>query len=128
MVLSFCFAFFSSLSSSPTSLIFVCVVLFVVGRNAAQGQNIVQNLGNGNFDNDSTNDIDNDSTNEGGNLVWSSTGGGWRAMIADIGYANVFQQAGIFGENYNNFDTIVSNDVLCHVPFVTVQRNFFFYN
>ena len=45
-------------------------------------------------------------------------------MIADIGYANVFQQAGIFGENYNNFDTIVSNDVLCHVPFVTVQRNF----
>ena len=49
-------------------------------------------------------------------------------MIADIGYANVFQQAGIFGENYNNFDTIVSNDVLCHVPFVTVQRNFFFYN
>lgn len=108
MVLSFCFAFFSSLSSSPTSLIFVCVVLFVVGRNAAQGQNIVQNLGNGNFDNDSTNDIDNDSTSEGGNLVWSSTGGGWRAMIADIGYANVFQQAGIFGENYNNFDTIAT--------------------
>ena len=106
----------------------MCVVLFVVGRNAAQGQNIVQNLGNGNFDNDSTNDIDNDSTNQGGNLVWSSTGGGWRAMIADIGYANVFQQAGIFGENYNNFDIIVSNDVLCHVPFVTVQRNFFFYN
>ena len=31
-------------------------------------------------------------------LLWSSTGGGWRAMFADIGFANAFQQAGLFAD------------------------------
>ena len=29
-------------------------------------------------------------------FLWSSTGGGWRAMFACIGYANLFRQAGLF--------------------------------
>ena len=29
-------------------------------------------------------------------FLWSSTGGGWRAQFACVGYANVFQQAGLF--------------------------------
>ncbi|CAB9509278.1 expressed unknown protein [Seminavis robusta] len=30
---------------------------------------------------------------------WSSTGGGWRAMFACIGFSNVFRQAGLFSED-----------------------------
>ena len=40
-------------------------------------------------------------------LLWSSTGGGWRAMFADIGFANIFQQAGLFDENSTEFSGIV---------------------
>jgi len=88
---------FVSFWSSSTSLSFAFVLL-LVGRNAAfvhaQGQNLeFINTNGGNGDS---------------NLLWSSTGGGWRAMNADIGYANVFQQAGIMGENYNNFDSIAT--------------------
>jgi len=28
---------------------------------------------------------------------WASTGGGWRAMVADMGFANLFHQAGLIG-------------------------------
>ncbi|KAL9188219.1 hypothetical protein ACHAXT_006597 [Thalassiosira profunda] len=31
-----------------------------------------------------------------GDILWSSTGGGWRAMFADIGFANAFRRAGLF--------------------------------
>lgn len=31
-------------------------------------------------------------------LVWASTGGGFRAMAASIGFANVFAQLGLFSE------------------------------
>jgi hypothetical protein len=27
--------------------------------------------------------------------LWSSTGGGWKAMFACMGYANAFEQAGL---------------------------------
>ncbi|KAL7542168.1 hypothetical protein ACHAWF_012201 [Thalassiosira exigua] len=29
-------------------------------------------------------------------ILWSSTGGGWRAMFADVGFANAFRRAGLF--------------------------------
>lgn len=32
---------------------------------------------------------------EPGTYRWASTGGGWRAMVADMGFANLFQQAGL---------------------------------
>lgn len=41
-------------------------------------------------------------------ILWSSTGGGWRAMFADIGYANIFQQAGLFTSNSSRFSAVVS--------------------
>jgi len=41
-----------------------------------------------------------------GDLLWSSTGGGWRAMFADMGYANVFRQAGLFDETSTKFEAI----------------------
>jgi hypothetical protein len=36
-------------------------------------------------------------------ILWSSTGDGWRAMFADIGYANIFQQAGVVHEQFISF-------------------------
>ena len=49
-----------------------------------------------------------DNENNNNVLLWSSTGGGWRAMFADIGYANVFHQAGIMNETSTEFDSVVS--------------------
>jgi hypothetical protein len=40
------------------------------------------------------------------NLLWASTGGGWRAMFGCVGYANVFQQAGLFTADSSHFDAI----------------------
>ena len=40
-------------------------------------------------------------------LLWASTGGGWRAMFADVGYANIFQQAGLFTESSSRFSGVV---------------------
>lgn len=37
---------------------------------------------------------------------WSSTGGGWRAMFACVGFANVFQKAGLFTEDSSLFSSI----------------------
>ena len=31
------------------------------------------------------------------NLIWSCTGGGWRAMVAQSAYAQVFSKLGILG-------------------------------
>jgi len=39
---------------------------------------------------------------------WSSTGGGWRSMFATVGYANVFQQAGLLSQVESLFSGIVS--------------------
>ncbi|CAB9505333.1 expressed unknown protein [Seminavis robusta] len=39
-------------------------------------------------------------------IIWSSTGGGWRAMFADIGYVNVFQQAGLMTHNSTRFSQV----------------------
>jgi len=55
------------------------------------------------FDNGDSN------SNDGGvNIRWASSGGGWRAMFASIGFANVFQQAGLFSANASKFKAIVS--------------------
>eukprot|EP00567_Pseudictyota_dubia_P003330 CAMPEP_0197434436 /NCGR_PEP_ID=MMETSP1175-20131217/2164_1 /TAXON_ID=1003142 /ORGANISM="Triceratium dubium, Strain CCMP147" /LENGTH=579 /DNA_ID=CAMNT_0042963153 /DNA_START=73 /DNA_END=1812 /DNA_ORIENTATION=+ len=35
------------------------------------------------------------------NLRWASSGGGWRSMVADMGYANIFQKAGFLGDGAN---------------------------
>ena len=40
-------------------------------------------------------------------MRWSSTGGGWRSMFACIGYANAFQQAGLFRNGKSHFSAIV---------------------
>ncbi|CAB9501540.1 expressed unknown protein [Seminavis robusta] len=40
---------------------------------------------------------------------WSSTGGGWRAMFACVGFANVFQQAGLMTEDSSLFSAIATN-------------------
>jgi hypothetical protein len=39
---------------------------------------------------------------------WSSTGGGWRALFACAGFANIFQQAGLLTEDASLFSAIVS--------------------
>lgn len=39
---------------------------------------------------------------------WSSTGGGWRAMFACVGFANVFQQAGILNAENSRFSAIAT--------------------
>ena len=49
-----------------------------------------------------------DGSDHDGGLLWSSTGGGWRAMFADIGYANIFRQAGLMDETSTKFDAVVS--------------------
>lgn len=41
-------------------------------------------------------------------FLWSATGGGWRAQFACVGYANVFQQAGLFTQTSSKFQAIVS--------------------
>lgn len=41
-------------------------------------------------------------------FLWSSTGGGWRAMVACIGFANLFQQAGLFTADSSLMKAIVS--------------------
>lgn len=43
-----------------------------------------------------------------GNIRWASSGGGWRAMFASIGFANAFQQAGLFFNDSSKFSAIVS--------------------
>ena len=41
-------------------------------------------------------------------FMWSSTGGGWRAMFACVGFANLFQQAGLFTADSSLLKSIVS--------------------
>mmetsp|Transcript_36922 Transcript_36922/g.75244 ORF Transcript_36922/g.75244 Transcript_36922/m.75244 type:complete len:119 (-) Transcript_36922:125-481(-) len=46
---------------------------------------------------------------DGGEVrLWSSTGGGWRAMFACVGYANIFKQAGLLTRDRSEFSAIVS--------------------
>lgn len=43
-------------------------------------------------------------------IRWSSTGGGWRAMVADQGFANLFAQAGLIGPDATTpFSSIAGN-------------------
>ncbi|CAB9520255.1 expressed unknown protein [Seminavis robusta] len=42
-------------------------------------------------------------------FVWSSTGGGWRAMFACVGYVNLFRQAGLFNQDSSRFAQIATN-------------------
>ena len=37
---------------------------------------------------------------------WASTGGGWRAMAADMAFANVFVQAGLFTDDASEFSAV----------------------
>ena len=41
-------------------------------------------------------------------LLWSSTGGGWRAMFSDVAFANLFQQAGLMDQTSTKFNAVVS--------------------
>lgn len=41
-------------------------------------------------------------------LLWSSTGGGWRAMFADVGFANVFRKAGLMTRNSTRFSGVAT--------------------
>lgn len=43
------------------------------------------------------------------NLRWASSGGGWRAMFGAMGFANVFQQAGLFSADSSEFSAISTN-------------------
>ena len=92
-----CCSFLQLSPRGASAGIITALFLLVFGRNyntAIMAQEIVE---------------DNDNSNENNNiLLWSSTGGGWRAMFADIGYANVFHQAGIMDESSNEFDSVVS--------------------
>ncbi|CAB9522678.1 expressed unknown protein [Seminavis robusta] len=40
---------------------------------------------------------------------WTSTGGGWRAMFAGMGFANLFQQAGLMDDDHTHFSAISTN-------------------
>ncbi|GKY95004.1 hypothetical protein MPSEU_000465000 [Mayamaea pseudoterrestris] len=42
-------------------------------------------------------------------LFWSSTGGGWRSMVADMGFANVFGRAGLINATSSAFQSISTN-------------------
>mmetsp|Transcript_18470 Transcript_18470/g.39991 ORF Transcript_18470/g.39991 Transcript_18470/m.39991 type:complete len:752 (+) Transcript_18470:440-2695(+) len=47
---------------------------------------------------------------DGGEVrLWSSTGGGWRAMFACVGYANIFKQAGLLTRDRSEFSAIATN-------------------
>jgi len=39
-------------------------------------------------------------------ILWASTGGGWRAMCACIGFANVFHQVGLLSETSSQFSAV----------------------
>ena len=41
-------------------------------------------------------------------FLWSSTGGGWRAQMACVGFANLFQKAGLLGEDSSLLHSVVS--------------------
>ena len=103
------FPFFSSLGF--INVLFLFAIIIIIGRAqnitivAAQNDVIEED---GNPNNDTTTNNKNNNIGNNNVLLWSSTGGGWRAMFADIGYANVFQRAGIMGDNFTNFDSVVS--------------------
>lgn len=50
-----------------------------------------------------------DEINAPPQIRWASSGGGWRAMFASIGFANVFQQAGLFSQNSSKLSAISTN-------------------
>ena len=49
------------------------------------------------------------STNSNYDLRWSASGGGWRAMVANMGFANLFQHAGLLGNDSSSFTAISTN-------------------
>lgn len=50
-----------------------------------------------------------DEINAPPEIRWASSGGGWRAMFASIGFANVFQQAGLFSQDSSKLSAISTN-------------------
>lgn len=42
-------------------------------------------------------------------IRWASSGGGWRAMVASMGFANAFRQAGLFSANSSKLSAISTN-------------------
>lgn len=42
-------------------------------------------------------------------LRWAASGGGWRAMVTHMSFANVFAQAGLLGSDSTEFSAISSN-------------------
>lgn len=84
------------LSSSPLWLSCGSIALYALARSPASAQG--QTLG----------DLWELAPANRGNIRWASSGGGWRAMFASIGFANVFQQAGLFSNDSSKFSAIVS--------------------
>jgi len=85
----------SSLSSCCYSIFFFVIIIIVAAAEEA-GNNI-------------TSPSSTPSSTPSSHILWSSTGGGWRAMFADIGYSNIFQQAGLFTGNSSRFSAVVSS-------------------
>lgn len=75
-----------NLNCSRTTLRITVLLPLLLGRNVAAQQN---------------------ANGSSGGLLWSSTGGGWRAMFADVGFANLFRQAGLMDEESTQFDAVV---------------------
>lgn len=42
-------------------------------------------------------------------LLWATSGGGWRAMAGSMAYANVYAQAGLFSDSASSFTGVSSN-------------------
>ena len=42
-------------------------------------------------------------------LIWAENGGGFRAMVANMGYANVFAKAGLITETSSMFKSVSTN-------------------
>lgn len=42
-------------------------------------------------------------------FLWSSTGGGWRAQLACVGFANLFQKAGLLGADSSLLHSVATN-------------------
>jgi hypothetical protein len=42
-------------------------------------------------------------------VMWASSGGGWRAMISNMGFANAFSRVGLISKDHCDFDLVSSN-------------------
>ena len=86
------------------SIFFFFVIIIVAAAAAAAAEEA---------GNDITSPSSTPSSTPPSHMLWSSTGGGWRAMFADIGYSNIFQQAGLFTGNSSRFSAVVRLGSMC---------------